>query len=200
MSFTNIDYFIIVLSLLSGLIFIFLWLEKLHKFYFWVIVWFLFFIVANLYIKALQSPECFKMSVPPDSSFLLLNKWFILWFLSLFVPIFWILLTVSEFISFKVYDNKFGAFIFWILVPYFVLSIFSYINTSSIVLITYINDIFDILSSISNISLHLEKNSYLSLYILVFLVSFRIIFWIFISFVVYIINEMKKWSKKDKWE
>lgn len=199
MDFTNIDYFIIVLSLLSWLVFIFLWLEKLHKFYFWVIIGFLFFIVANLYIKALQSPECFKMSVPPDSSFLLLNKSFILWFLSLFVPIFWISLTVSEFISFKVYDNKIWSFVFWSLVPYFLLSIFSYINANSIVLISYVSDIFDILSNISNISFYLEKNSYLSLYILVFLVSFRIIFWLFISFTVYIIWEIKKWTKKDKW-
>ncbi|NDK07892.1 hypothetical protein EOM39_01440 [Candidatus Gracilibacteria bacterium] len=198
MIFTNIDYFIIVLSLLSGLVFIFLGLEKLHKFYFGVIIGFLFFIVANLYIKALQSPECFKMSVPPDSSFLLLNKSFILGFLSLFIPIFGISLTVSEFISFKVYDNKIGSFVFGSLVPYFLLSIFSYINTNAIVLISYVSDIFDILSNISNISFYLEKNSYLSLYILVFLVSFRITFWLFISFTIYIINEVKKGTKKDK--
>lgn len=198
MDFTNIDYLLIVISLLSGLGFIFLWLERLHKFYFWLIIWFLFFIVANIYIKALQSPECFKMSVAPDSSFLLLNKWFILWFLSLFVPIFGILLASSEFISFKVYENKLWSFLFWILAPYFLLSIFSYINSNSIVLITYINDIFDILSVNSNIASHLENNDYLSLYILVFLVTFRITFWVFISFMVYIIWEIKKSTKKTK--
>lgn len=196
MFFTNIDYFILVISLLSGLLFIFLGLEKLHKFYFWVIIGFLFFIVANIYIKALQSPECFKMVVP-DTSFLLLNKSFILSFLTLFIPIFWIVITISDFISFKVYDNKLWAFVFWIIVPYFILSIFSYIHINSIVPISYINDIFSILSSISNIVIYIRDHSYLSLYILTFLVSFRIIFWIFISFVIYIINEIKSSRKKD---
>jgi hypothetical protein len=31
-----------------------------------------------------------------------------------------------------------------------------------------------------------------------FLVSFRIFFWIFISFLVYIIGEIKKWSKNKE--
>ena len=197
MIFTNIDYFIIVLSLLSWLVFVFLWLEKLHKFYFWLIIWFLFFIVANLYIKALQSPECFKMVVP-DTSFLLLNKSFILSFLTLFIPIFWIMLTVSDFISFKVYDNKLWSFVFWIIAPIFLLTIFAYVKINSIVPIIFVNDIMFSLWELSNIVVYIKDNSYLSLYILTFLVSFRIGFWIFISFIIYIINEVKKWVKKDK--
>lgn len=196
MFFTNIDYFILVISLLSWLLFIFLGLEKLHKFYFWVIIWFLFFIVVNIYIRALQSPECFKMIVP-DTSFLLVNKTFILSFLTLFIPIFWVAITISDFISFKVYDNKLGSFAFWIVVPFFLLSIFSYIKINAIVPITYVNDIFSILSWVSNIVVYLKDRSYLSLYILFFLVSFRIIFWIFISFVIYIINEIKSSKKKE---
>ncbi len=199
MSFTNIDYFIIVISLLSGLSFIFLWLEKLHKFYFGIIIGFLFFIVTNLYIKALQSPECFKLVVH-NSSFLLLNKSFILSFLTLFIPIFWVVLAISDFITFKVYDNKLGAFIFWTAVPFFVLSIFAYIRVNSIVPILFVNDLFWFLWNISNIIIYLKDRTYLSLYMLFFLVSFRIFFWIFISFFVYIINEVKKWIKKDKWE
>lgn len=198
MSLTNIDYFIIVVSLLSGLVFIFLWLEKLHKFYFWVIIGFLFFIITNLYIKALQSPECFKMIIPAeDTSFLLLNKSFILSFLTLFIPVFWILLTISEFISFKVYDNKLWSFAFWTIVPFFLLTIFSYIKTNSIVSISYINDLLAMLSWISNIAVYIIEKSHLSLYILLFLVSFRIIFWILISFTIYIINEIKSSKKKD---
>ncbi len=197
MSFTNIDYFIIVISLLSGLSFIFLWLEKLHKFYFWVIIWFLFFIVANLYIKALQSPECFKLVVH-NSSFLLLNKSFILSFLTLFIPVFGIILTISDFITFKVYNNKLGSFSFWIAIPFFLLSIFAYIRVNSVVPIWFVNDLFWFLWNISNIIIYLKDRTYLSLYILFFLVSFRIFFWIFVSFLVYIIAEIKKWGKKKE--
>ncbi|MFA5916649.1 MAG: hypothetical protein WC850_00260 [Candidatus Gracilibacteria bacterium] len=197
MFFTNTDYFILILSLLSGLIFILLGLEKLHKFYFGIIIGFLFFIVANLYIKALQSPECFKLVVH-NSSFLLLNKSFILSFLTLFIPVFGIILTLSDFITFKVYDNKLGAFIFGIAIPFFVLSIFAYIRVNSVVPISFVNDLFGFLGNISNIIIYLKDRTYLSLYMMFFLVSFRIFFWIFISFLVYIIGEIKKGSKNKE--
>jgi hypothetical protein len=135
--------------------------------------------------------------VIPDTSFLLLNKSFILSFLTLFVPVFWVTLALSDFITFKVYDNKLGSFIFWVIAPVFLLSIFSYIKINSIVPIVFINDILSTMSSISNIVVYIKDHSYLSLYILSFLVTFRIVFWVFISFVIYIINEIKKWSKKD---
>lgn len=196
MIFTNIDYFIIVLSLLSGLTFIFLWIEKLHRFYFWIIVWFIFFVLTNLYIKMLWHPEVFNIVVP-DSSFLILNKGFILSFLAAFIPVFWIILILSEFISFKVSDNKWASFLFWMLVPFFLLSIFIYISVNSIVVISFVDDLLSFLSDISNIVVFLTEKSYLSLYLLVFLVSFRITFWIIISFLVYLSRELYKSIKSE---
>lgn len=200
LSFTNIDYFILVVSLLSWLFFILLWLEKLHRFYFGIIIWFILFITMNLHIKLLDIPNTIlKDIIIPDSSFLLENKKFILSFLVSFIPVFWVILLLSEFITFKVYDNKLASFIFWILFPFFFLSILSYIHINSSVDISFIKDFFTLRDSSIIISYFWDR-AYLALYLLFFLIFFRLIFWFIVSFVVYISKQFYTSYKTDTHE
>lgn len=195
---TNIDYFIIVFSLFSWLLFIFLWLEKLHKFYFGIILGFILFIVMNLHLKLLIQPNIVLNNVViQDSWFLLNNKTFILSFLATLIPIFWFLILFSDFISFKVYENKLASFIFWIFFPFFIISIFSYIFINSATTIAFLKDFFTVFDT-SNIINYFKDRSYLALYLLFFLIFFRLIFWILVSFIIYIFKQFYSSYKSEQ--
>nr|MDD3719832.1 hypothetical protein [Candidatus Gracilibacteria bacterium] len=197
LSLTNTDYFILVLSLLSGLFFIFLGLEKLHRFYFGIIIGFILFITMNLHIKLLILPNVvLKDIIIPDSGFLLENKKFILSFLTSFIPIFGIILLLTDFISFKVYDNKIASFIFGLLFPFFFLSILSYIHLNSAIDISFIKDFF-VFSDSSFIISYFDERAYLALYLLFFLIFFRLIFWFIVSFIIYISKQFYSSYKTD---
>ncbi len=188
---TNIDYFIIVLSVLSGLIFIVFWVEKLHRFYFWFIIWFLFFILINLHIRLLAS-------VWDKTSFLIVNHSFILSFISVFIPILWFVLLVTDYISFKVRNNLLISFIFWLIFPVFFISLFSYIYAHSYWEISFLKDFFVYFSTKSIIISHFRLNPIYAIYFLYFLILFRLFLWLFLSLIIYIINEIKYAIKKEK--
>lgn len=186
LSFSNIDYFIFVISLLSGLFFIFLWLEKLHRFYFGIIVWFILFIILNQHIKLIEMPSAIiKNIIVPDNWFLVSNKSFILSFLTFFIPIFWFIFLLSEFISFKVSDNKLASFLFGLFFPFFFISILVYIFFNSVIEISFIKDFF-IFSKDSVLINYFKDNSIFALYFLFFLIFFRIWFWVIVSLLIYI--------------
>lgn len=188
----NIDYFIIVLSLLSGLTFLLLWLEKLHKFYFWLIIWFLFFIVTNSHIRLLAASW-------DKTSFLYANHSFILSFLVVIIILLWILLLSTDYISFKVKNNIFVSFIFWLIVPFFFLSILSYTYANSFWIIWFLKDFFDYFKNSFIIS-YLRIRPIIAIYFLYFLILFRLFFWIFLSVIIYIVTELKKAIKTEKQE
>lgn len=200
LSYSNIDYFILVISLLSWLFFIFLWLEKLHRFYFGVIIWFILFIIVNLHIKLLDIPTTvLKNIIIPESSFLLSNKSFILSFLTFLIPVFWFVLLLSDFISFKVSDNKLASFLFWLFFPFFFISILVYVFFNSAVSIGFIKDFFGTFSD-SVLMNYFMDNSYLALYLLFFVIFFRLLFWVIISFLIYFSKQFYSSYKVDKKE
>ncbi len=197
LSFSNIDYFILVISLLSGLFFIFLWLEKLHKFYFGVIIGFILFMIVNLHIKLIEIPNTvLKNIIIPESWFLISNKSFILSFLTFLIPVFWLILLSNNFLSFKVSDNKLASFLFGLFFPFFFISILVYISFNSAVEISYIKDFFDNFWN-STLVWYFSDNSYLALYFLFFIIFFRVIFWIFISFLTYLSKQFYSNYKSD---
>lgn len=198
LSLSNIDYFILVISLLSGLFFIFLWLEKLHRFYFGIIVWFILFIILNQHIKLIEIPNTIiKNIIVPDNWFLVSNKSFILSFLTFFIPIFWFIFLLSEFISFKVSDNKLASFLFGLFFPFFFISILVYIFFNSVIEISFIKDFF-IFSKDSVLINYFKDNSIYALYFLFFLIFFRIWFWIVVSFLLYISKQFYGTYKADE--
>lgn len=200
----NSDYLIIVLSIFFWLTFLLLWLEKLHKFYFWLIMWFFFFVITNLHIKLLtteSSTDTTKniwSSILSNSSFFLTNKSFILSALVIFIFVLWFMLLSSNFISFNVKNNKLTSMLFWALIPFFLISMLVYIWTNSVVTISFISDFFSFLNDSFFVS-YLQEMPYLCLYFIYFLIFFRLFFRILVSFLIYMLKEIKKeWKKSDK--
>jgi len=198
---TNLDYFILAFSVFFWLIFFLLWLEKLHKFYFWLIMWFFFFIITNLHIKVLSTESSIQnwkniwSSILSDWSFFLVNKSFILSFSTFFIFVLWIMLISSDIISFNVKNNKLTSLLFWLLLPFFIISILVYVYLNSFVPVSYVTDFFNFFSDSFFVS-YLSDKPYLSLYFVYILIWFRLFFRVFVSFLIYLLNEIRKERKQ----
>ncbi len=124
------DYVFLVISLLLWIFCVFLGFEKIIKSYIWVTFWlFLFSFISLSYMSIDKSmPDITwitKMLIENTS-------WFLTVFLIL-IPVFWIVFPFNSNFGFKAYKsqwlNAILSFIFWFLLPVFILSImYSIIN------------------------------------------------------------------------
>ena len=191
------DILIILIAIISAVIFNFLGTEKLYRFYFWIIMWFLLFLVFNLQIKLFEVSGWISWWW---ENFLVNNKDFVLWFFSLMIPIFWWLFT---FLHSDLKSNRLFSLLFWFFLPLFVLWIFWYILINSAVNMEFLKNIFSIFSN-SYIFDILQKTPKLIFWLLIIIIFWKFIFRIIIAFLAYIsklliaeIQELR-WEKTNK--
>lgn len=175
----NQDIIILSLCLLSAVIFVFLGNNRLFKFLFWVILWFLLFFIANLEIKLLTLSN---ISVASNvfENFILKNKDFILSFLTCMIPIFWVFLAINESISIKVRWGVYVSILLWGILPIFLLGLFLYILTYSSLPLWFLSDILSIFSG-SFIFDFLKNNLHFVIYFLLFIIFYKIILTFFFT-------------------
>jgi len=191
------DILIIIIAVITAVIFNFLGTEKLYRFYFWIIMWFLLFLVFNLQIKLFEISGWISWWW---ENFLVNNKDFVLWFFSLMIPIFWWLFT---FLHSDLKSNRLFSLLFWFFLPLFVLWIFWYILINSAVNMEFLKNIFSIFSN-SYIFDILQKTPKLIFWLLIIIIFWKFIFRIIIAFLAYIsklliaeIQELR-WEKTNK--
>jgi len=190
------DILLILIAIISSGIFYFLWTEKLYRFYFGIIMWFLLFLVFNLQIKLF---ELGWWVTGWWSNFLVNNKDFILWFFSLLIPIFWWLFA---FMDSDLKSNKVFSLLFWFFLPLFLLWIFAYILLNSAVNLDFLKSIFWIFKD-SSIFNFLQDSPKIIFWLLLIIIFWRYIFIIIIALLWYfaklILSEIKdlNWENKN---
>lgn len=191
------DILLIIIAIFSALIFNFLGTEKLYKFYFGIIMWFLLFLVFNLQVQLFELWGWINWWW---KEFLVWNKNFVLWFFSLMIPVFWLLFS---FINSDIKSNKLFSLLFWFFLPLFILWIFAYILLNSAVSLDFLNSIFNWFNN-SLIFNFLQKTPVLIFGLLLLILFWRYLFAIIISFILYIskllIAEIKdlNWDNKQE--
>jgi len=194
-----LDILIIVIAILSSAIFYFLWTEKLYRFYFGIIMWFLLFLVFNFQIKLFEISGWTKWWW---EEFLVWNKDFVLGFFSLMIPIFWWLFA---FLHSDLKSNRVFNILFWFLLPLFLLWIFWYITLNSAVKLDFLANIFWLFNK-SYIFSFLQHSPKIIFWLILLIIFWKYIFKIIIAFLYYLaknlleeINELR-WEKKTQKE
>lgn len=164
------DFSILSTGIIFWILFLFLGTDKLYKFYMWLIIGFLLYLVFNLKISLLEywNPDDFSSF----ENFLISNKDFVLWSLTWLIPLLWFLFWVF---SNPLSNNKIFSFILWLLAPIFGLWILSYIANSSVIELWFLTDLMNFLSNSSILNLF-KWNSGFIFYLLLFLLFWRFIF------------------------
>jgi len=191
------DILIVIIAVITAIIFNFLWTEKLYRFYFWIIMWFLLFLVFNLQIKLFEVSGWISWWW---EDFLVNNKNFVLWFFSLMIPLFWILFTA---LHSDLKSNRVFSLLFWFFLPLFVLWIFWYVLINSAVNLDFLKNIFSIFNS-SIIFSFLQHSPKIIFWLILLIIFWKYIFKIIIAFLAYIsklliaeIQELR-WEKTNK--
>lgn len=124
----NQDYVILAISLIFGLYFLYLWIEKVYRIYLWLVIWLATFFIINLIIDNLNSV---------NHNYYLYNFFKnnkdVIWIRSIIlIPFFTLILPFNSLINFRINKNKFInyliSFLFWFLFLIFYLSIFASIS------------------------------------------------------------------------
>ena len=187
------DILLIIIAIFSALIFNFLGTEKLYKFYFGIIMWFLLFLVFNLQVQLFELWGWINWWW---KEFLVWNKNFVLWLFSLMIPVFWLLFS---FINSDIKSNKLFSLLFWFFLPLFILWIFAYILLNSAVSLDFLNSIFNWFNN-SLIFNFLQKTPVLIFGLLLLILFWRYLFAIIISFILYISKLLIAEIKDLNWE
>ena len=194
------DFIIIWVCIVSAWLFSFLWTDRLYRFYFWLIMWFLLFLVFNLQIKVVQLSWWLNLSW--WENFLIANKSNLLGFFSFMIPVFWFLFA---FIDSEVKSNKVFSLLFGFLLPTFLLWILWYALTHSAVDLWMLESILSTFKE-SKIFDMLQKAPKLIFGLLLIIIFWKYIFAIIISFLSYLarlitseINDLK-WVEEVKEE
>ena len=187
------DILIIFIWLATAWIFSYLGTEKLYRFYFGIIMWFLLFLVFNLQIKL------FEVSGGISGwweEFLVSNKKNILSFFSLMIPVFW---GLFAFLDWDLKSNKLFSLLFWFFLPLFVLWIFGYILLNSWIELDFLKNIFWYFES-SYIFNLLQKTPKVIFWLLLIIIFWKYIFALILAFLSYISKLLVKEIKELRWE
>jgi hypothetical protein len=192
------DILIIFIWILSAWIFNYLGTERLYRFYFGIIMWFLLFLVFNLQIKLFEISWWITWWW---EEFLVWNKENVLWFFSLMIPVFWWLFT---FLDWDLKSNKLFSLLFWFFLPLFILWIFWYILINSSIELEFLKNIFTIFDT-SYIFDLLQKAPKLIFWLLIIIIFWKYIFafilaiiWHLAKVIVAEIKELKEKKEEEK--
>ncbi len=187
------DILIIILAIISSGIFYFLWTEKLYRFYFGIIMWFLLFLVFNLQVKLFEVSGWIKWWW---EEFLVWNKKNVLWFFSLMIPIFWWLFV---FLDWDLKSNKLFSLLFGFFLPLFLFWLFWYILLNSAINLDFLNNIFWYFND-SYIFDLLQKAPKIIFWLLIIIIFWKIIFRIIIAFLAYIAKLLLLEIQELRWK
>lgn len=174
------DIILIFVWLLSGVLFSYLWTDRLYRFYFGLIMGFLLFLVFNLQIKLVQLG--WWIDISGWQSFLVANKETVLWFFTFMIPIFGFLFA---FIDSEIKSNKVFSLLFWFLLPLFLLWVLWYVMTHSSVELSFLKDLLSNFKT-SKIFDILQKAPKLIFGLLLIIIFWKYIFAIILSFLWYL--------------
>lgn len=188
------DYIIFVVCILFGVTFLFYGTERVYRFYLGMIIGFLIFLVCNLEIRVLQLESWVVLHVWQD--FLLKNQDFVLTFSSVMIPVFGFFFALQPRES---VDNKVISLVFGMIIPIFLVGIFSFIFTNMVVEMQYLKDILSFFTGSSIYEFFLESPRYV-LYLLFFIIFWRLVInfvlWIF-QLIISQIDEQKDKKEED---
>jgi hypothetical protein len=187
------DILIVIIAIVSSGIFYFLWTEKLYRFYFGIIMWFLLFLVFNLQVKLFEVSGWISWWW---EEFLVWNKNFVLWFFSIMIPVFWFLFA---FLDWDLKSNKLFSLLFGFFLPLFLLWLFWYILLNSAINLDFLNNVFWFFNN-SYIFDLLQKAPKIIFGLLIIIIFWKIIFRIIISFLAYISKLLLLEIQELRWE
>ncbi len=196
MNLTNRDFVILGFSLISAIVFAFIWNDKLFKFYFGVIIGFLLFLVFNSQIIAISF---LKDSISLDSwqSFLSKNQSFVLSFFTCMIPVFWLFFTLNNTIHLSLWKSLIQSIIFWVFLLPFLLGIFVYIDKNSFLSLQFLKDILSFIDP-SGIKSFFQGNAHLVFMFLLFILFYKMIFWFFLFIFSSIFSSLAAAAKKSQ--
>ncbi len=188
------DISIILWWLTVGAIFHYLGTDRLYRFYFGLIMWFLLFLVFNLQVKLVQLSGWIEMS--GWQSLLVQNKKMILTFFAMMIPIFWFLFA---FLDWEVKSNKVFSLLFGSFLPLFLLWILWYVFSHSSINLDFLEKG---LSFFDNSFLFdiFHKAPKLIFSILLIIIFWKYIFAMILSFLWYIARLIAVEIRELKWE
>jgi hypothetical protein len=187
------DILLIIVWVFSAVIFTYLGTERLYRFYFGIIMWFLIFLVFNLQVKLFEVSGWLNWSW---EELLVSNKEMILWFFSVMIPIFWALFT---FLDWDLKSNKLFSLLFWFFLPLFILWIFWYVLINSSIEINFLKNFF-LFFDTSYIFNILQKAPKLIFWLIIIIIFWKFIFSIIIIFLAYISKLLIAEIQELRWE
>ncbi len=188
------DYILFFVSIFLVLIFFALWINKLYKAIFWVLIWFFLFLMLNMWFHFLNTnANLYMLNWLRD--YLQSHKDFILVLSFFSIPIFPIMMMFNQSVDFHSRSNKYAKyakiFIWWIFLIPLILAILNSILKNKLLfwidytLIEKLNsysvmkDFLEYFSS-SIIYQNIDRYGYLLLVILLIYVFYELIFsWLF---------------------
>lgn len=186
------DYIIFIVCILFGVTFLFYGTERVYRFYLGMIIGFLLFLVANLEIRVLQLESWVVPHVWQD--FLLKNQDFVLTLSSAMIPVFGFFFALQPRES---VDNKVISLVFGMIIPIFLVGIFSFIFTNMVVEMQYLTDILSFFTGSSIYEFFLESPRYV-LYLLFFIIFWRLVINFVLGVFQLIISEIDEQKDKKK--
>ena len=187
------DILIWIIAILSAWIFSYLGTEKLYRFYFGIIMWFLLFLVFNLQVKLFEVSGWINWWW---EDFLVWNKNVVLGFFSIMIPIFW---GLFAFLDWDLKSNKLFSLLFWFFLPLFLLGLFWYILLNSAIDLIFLNSIFSFFKN-SYIFDLLQKAPKIIFGLLIIIIFWKFLFKIIIAFLYYISKILIKEIWELRWE
>lgn len=203
----NQDLIILILWIVSAGIFAVLWPDKLFKFYIGAVLGFLLFIIANLQIKLLSTTGATSIPTWALDTFILKNKGFVLDFCTILIPVFWVFMTLNQSIQIKVKGWALVSLVFGIILPFFLIGLWTYILTFSAIQLGFLSDILSLISN-SKIFDFIKGHLDFVFYFLLFFIFYKIIVTLFIAVMTKIFDTLSEflwkasagWGKEEHWE
>lgn len=191
------DYMIIFVSLWVGVLFVILGANILYKFYLWIIIGFLLFLVFNSQIDVLENLYIRELS--PFQNFLVENKGFILWLNIVFIPLLGLLSAMNQSISFHGKNNILVLLTLGMFLPFALTAILSYIWESLYVPLRFIEDILSFFQGGFFYEFFKEHLSWIIIGLL-FFIFYKAIFLLTLAFLQYMYEVLRTeffWAKEE---
>ncbi len=192
------DYIIIFSALSSGVLFLLFWESMLYKYYLWVIVAFLLYLVFNFELQLLDTKSL--ESLNSFETFLRTNKQLVLTLCVIWIPLLGLLSSINQSITFHGRNSKIGVFLFGFLLPIFLIGILAYIGETLFIQLPFLSEILHFLQGSFFYEFFRTHLSTITISVL-FLIFYKSIFLLvhaFCSYVFWIIKEEFWWGDDKK--
>ncbi len=191
------DYIIVVIALLGGGFFLFLWANTLYKFYLGVVIGFLLFLFFNAQIDLLEN--LYSRELSSFQSFLIENKDLVLTLAVLGIPLLGILSAANQSFSFHGRKSVIGLFGFWAFLPLFLLGLLAYIGENIYTSLPFVTDILGYLDASLFLEFIRNNLSWVIIGLLV-LIFYKALFLLVFAFIAYMYETMKSEFTENKKE